>query len=372
MWSSIVAISRKEVLHIQRDRFLVRTVLLMQLIQVLLLGFMDTTVRHLPTVVVDQDRSSFSREFTAQVQATTTFEITHSATSLQEARSLIRSGRCRVGLLLPPDFRTKRAARSGASVLVLVDGSDATASSHAIATINGLVARANVEELSATSSRVIAAQPPLSANSITLFNPEGRTPNFMLPGLLAIALQWFVNMVGAAIARERENGTLERLLMTPLNVMGFMVGKLLPYIAFAFLNMLLVLTVMRWLFGVEIQGSIPLLLLSGFVYLLAILSLGLFVGSNARTNQEVGQKATMLTIPAIFLSGYIFPTSGLPPALYWLAQMMPQTHFVELSRALILRSAEARDLVLHLGALLVITAIMMSLAVRRFIIATHG
>jgi ABC-type multidrug transport system permease subunit len=372
MWSSIVAITRKEILHIQRDRFVVRTVLLMQLIQVLLLGFMDTTVRHLPTVIVDQDRSSFSREFTAQIQATTTFEITHNATSLQEARGLIRSGRCRVGVLLPPDFRTKRAARSGASILLLVDGSDATASANAIAAINGLVARANVEELSATSSRVLSTEPPLSANSITLFNPEGRTPNYMLPGLIAIVLQWFVNMVASALSRERENGTLERLLMTPLDVMGFMIGKAIPYVVFAFLNFLLVLTVMRWLFGVEIRGSIPLLLLSGFVYLLAVLSLGLFVGSNARSGQEVTLKATLLTIPAIFLSGYIFPTSGLPPILYWLAQAMPQTHFVELSRALILRSAEFRDLLVHLGALLLITTLMMVLAVRRFRVATGG
>jgi ABC-2 type transport system permease protein len=371
MWSSIVAIARKEILHIQRDKFTVRTVIMMQLIQVFLLGFMDTTTRKLPTVIVDQDNSSFSREFTAQVQAMTTFDVVYAATSLHEARALIRGGKARVGILVPPDFRTKRVERSGASVLVLVDGSDAAASAQALAAINGLVARANVEELSATSSRIRSAE-PLSARSITLFNPEGRTPNFMLPGLIAIAMQWFMNMVGVSLARERESGTLERLLMTPLHVVGFMIGKLAPYLVFAFLNYLLVLTIIRWLFGVEIQGSIPLLLLSGTLYLFTVLSVGLFIGANARSNQEVIQKATVLTIPAIFLSGYLFPTSGLPTPLYVLAQLLPQTHFVELARALILRSAHLEDILVHIGALILTGGLMMFLAVRRFRRATRG
>src|SRR5450631_2222245 len=219
MWDSFVAIFRKEMLHILRDRGTLAIALVIPLFQLVLFGFIDQTVRDLSTVVVDQDRSVESRELIDQLRATRTFAVTEITSSPHEARQAIIAGRARVGVVIPPDFHDKRARALGAKVLVLIDGSDSQVSAQALAAVNGIAADVTIKDIQAEAhASGVVHQPGLSVQPIILFNPGGRTANFIIPGLIAIVLQIVAIVLTAiAIVRERERGTLEQLLVTPVN-----------------------------------------------------------------------------------------------------------------------------------------------------------
>lgn len=336
MWSSFKAIFRKELLHIFRDRGTLVATFMIPIMQLILFGFIDQTVRNLPTVVVDQDRSTESRELMSQLTASQTFHITRVTANPHEARLEITSGHARVGIIIPPDYHNKRARGQVAKILVLIDGSDSTASAQALASINGLIAQKNIEYISQNGK----TSQPYSAQPIILFNPDGRTANYIIPGLVAILLQ-IVAMVLAAVAivREREQGTLEQLLVTPINPLGLMLGKLGPYLLIGLTEMAMILFLMRFVFSVPIQGNVIFLFGMALIYLFALLALGLFVSTNAKTQAQAQQQAQMFLLPSIFLSGYIFPSAGLPKVLYAIGRCLPATHMVEIMRGVILRGA---------------------------------
>ena len=224
IWASFVAIFRKEFLHITRDRSTMVIALTIPIFQMVLFGFIDQTVNDLPTVVVDQDNSSQSRELMDQLRATGTFAIRRITESPRAAREEIAAGRARGGVIIPPDYHDKRARGTGAKVLVLIDGSDSTVSAQALAAVTGIAANVSLEEV---SERVrgsgTSPEPPLSTQPVILFNPDGRTANYIIPGLVAIMLQIVAIVLTAiAIVREREKGTLEQLLVTPIDPLGLM------------------------------------------------------------------------------------------------------------------------------------------------------
>jgi drug efflux transport system permease protein len=363
MWTSFVAIFRKEFLHILRDRGTLITAVSIPVFQLVLFGFIDQTVRNLPTVVVDQDHSSQSRELLDQLRATRTFEIKHITFNPHEAREDITAGRARVGIVIPPDFHNKRSRGEDAKILVLIDGSDSTASSQALASVNGLVAARNLDD----AQKVVGQRLPLSAQPIILFNPDGRTANYIIPGLIAILLQLVaIVLVAIALVRERERGTLEQLLVTPVNPLGLMMGKLVPYLILGLGEMALVLFLMRFGFGVPIRGSLLFLFVIATIYLFSLLSIGLFVAAQAQTQAEAFQRAQMLFLPSIFLSGYIFPFSGLPKILQAIGEILPATHMIAIMRGVVLRNAGFMELLPNVIALVLMSAALVGVSVRRF------
>jgi len=363
MWSSFVAVFQKEFLHIFRDRGTLIAAFSIPVFQLILFGFIDQTVRNLPTVVVDQDRSVESRELIDKMRATQTFKITRLTFNPHEARQEIISGRARVGIVIPPDFHGKRVRGDGAKLLALIDGSDSTASAQALAAVNGLIATENLAQTQAT----IGAKQPLSAQPIILFNPDGRTANYIIPGLVAILLQ-IVAMVLAAVAivRERERGTLEQLLVTPIDPLGLMLGKLGPYLIIGLVEMALILFLMRWVFDVPIRGNLVFLFLMAVIYLFALLAMGLFVSTRAQTQAQAQQLAQMFLLPSIFLSGYIFPAEGLPSVLWAIGRVLPATHMVAIMRGVVLRDAGPIELLPNVLALIAISIILVWLSVSRF------
>ncbi len=366
--NSFVAVFQKEFLHIRRDRGTLGIALAIPIFQLVLFGFIDQTVTAVPTVVVDQDETRVSRELMDQLRATHTFEITKVTRDPHEARADIISGRVRVGVVIPPDYHDKRIRGAGAKILVLIDGSDSTVSAQALAAVNGLVSNANLEQVGRTAalSRDVAA-PPLSAQPIVLFNPDGRTPNYIIPGLCAILLQIVATVLTAvAIVREREKGTLEQLLVTPIDPLGLMLGKLAPYLFVGVFEMAGVLMVMRWGFGVPIRGSLAFLFAMALVYLFALLSMGLFISTRAQTQAQAQQMAQFLFLPSIFLSGYIFPAAGLPLVLRTFGRFFPATHMIEIMRGVVLRAAGPRELHPPVGALIAMSAFLVWASVRRF------
>jgi ABC-2 type transport system permease protein len=366
IWSSFLAVFQKEFLHIRRDRATMITALTIPLFQLILFGFIDQTVKNVPTVVVDQDQTRQSRELLDQLRATHTFKIAKLTTNPHDARDEITAGRARVGVVIPPDYHDKRVSGSGAKILVLIDGSDSTVSAQALAAINGLVATQNIEAVSKNVGAAAPA-PPIAAQPIVLFNPDGRTANYIIPGLVAILLQIVaVILTSLALVRERERGTLEQLLVTPINPTGLMLGKLAPYLVVGIIEMALVLTAMRWGFSVPIQGSLIFLFAMAVIYLFAILAMGLFISTRAQTQAAAMQAGQMLLLPSIFLSGYIFPASGLPLVLYWIGRCLPATHMIAIMRGVVLRNAGPMDLLPNVAALIGMSVLLVWLSIRRF------
>ncbi len=361
MWSSFVAILQKEFKHIFRDRGTLVMFFMLPVVQLSLFGFLDQNVKNLPTVIVDQDQTRYSRELVDQLRATKTFEIAEITNSPEQARAMIARGTARVGVMIPPDFHDKRAKRDNAQFLVLIDGSDSNVSAQALASINGLAAQQNFD-----AARALGAKPQISAQPIVLFNPGGRTANYIIPGLVAILLQIAAMVLASiAIVREREQGTMEQLLVTPINPIGLVLGKLAPYLVIGIVEMALILLIMRWGFDVPIQGSLVFLFATAVMYLFALLALGLTISMRAQTQMAAQQMAQMLLLPSIFLSGYIFPVAGLPKVLYWIGRALPATHMIDVMRGAVLRSAGPFDLLPSLLALAGISVVLVTVSVRR-------
>ncbi len=363
MWSSFRATFDKEFLHLRRDRGTLTLAFMLPLFQLILFGFIDQTVHNVATVVVDQDRSTYSRELIDRLRATGTFRIDRVTMNPHDARQDITAGRARVGFIIPPDYHDKRTRSTDAKILTLIDGSDSTVSAQALASVNGLVASMNIEEITSGARAPFA----VSAQPIILYNPDGRTANFIIPGLVAILLQIVAVMLAAvAIVREREKGTLEQLLVTPINPLGLMLGKLGPYLFVGLGEMGLILTAMRWGFNVPIRGNLVFLFGMALIYLFALLALGLFVSSRTKTQGEAQQMAQMLVLPSIFLSGYIFPSEGLPFVLRMIGRILPATHMVAIMRGVVLRNAGPVELMPHVLALVAISTVLVGLSVRSF------
>jgi len=360
--SSFLAIFRKELLHIRRNKAVLFLAVMLPLMQLTMYGFIDQTVHDVPTVVVDQSRSVASRELMDQLRATKTFAIKSVTSDPHRARTEIIAGRAGVGIVIPPDYHGKRARGESAKILVLIDGSDSIVSSGALAAVNGVVSSQNLK-LVAREPRVSM---PIAAQPIVLFNPEGRTANFLIPGLVAVILQMIAVMLAAgSIVREREQGTMEQLLVTPVDPLGLMLGKVAPYLFVALADTAMILGLMRFAFGVPIRGSLTLLFAIMVLYLSALLALGLYISTTATTQQEAQQKVQMLFLPSIFLSGYLFPLNGMPIVLQVIGQLLPTTHMVAIMRGIVLRDAGAVELLPHLLALVAFAVLMIWLSIRK-------
>jgi ABC-2 type transport system permease protein len=361
VWRSFLAVFRKEFLHIFRDKGTLRLALMLPVMQLALFGFIDQTVHDLSTAIVDQDHSVESRLFRDEIKATKTFKIVTVTTDPERARQEIRSGRARVAIVIPPRFHDDRVRGAQAQVLVLIDGSDSTVSAQALASVNGLVASDNGARL----ETVVPGQGAIAAQPIILFNPEGRTANYIIPGLVAVLLQLVGIVLSAgAIVREREKGTFEQLLVTPIDPLGLMLGKLFPYLVLSLVEMTSILLAMRFGFGVPIRGSLLLLYGIALFYLSALLSLGLLISTRAKTQMEAQQMAQLLFLPGIFLSGYIFPLEGMPLVLRGIGLLFPVTHMIAVMRGVVLRNASFMDLWPHIATLMAMSIVLVWLGAR--------
>jgi ABC-2 type transport system permease protein len=355
---------RKEAMQMIRDRGTLRFALLVPAFQLVLFGLIDTNVRHVRTVVFDQSRTEVSRRLVSELVNTSYFDIVAYAPSRAALRNYVVAGRASVAVEIPPDYARRRLNRQPADVLVLIDGSDSSISAQALAAANGLALSDSIIDL---AQRAGAADLSLRVHPVLLFNPDSRSANLLIPGLVAILLTFSGTLLAAfAIVRERERGTLEQLMVTPASPVAVVLGKLLPYLGLAFVQLLFVLGLMVLVFRVPIHGDLPLLLGLAIVYLFALLALGLLVSSWAKSQMEAVQIAQMFLLPSIMLSGYIFPLSSLPGPLRWVSQVLPATHFIAIARGIIIRGAGFADLWRNVAALLVIAALLVAGSTRAF------
>jgi ABC transporter DrrB family efflux protein len=360
MFRGFSSIFYKESIHILRDP---RTLLLMLMIpglQLTIFGFaIDFDVKHIPTVVYDLDRREPARDLVDTFVNTTYFDVVGHAESDAELNQAIVDGRAQVGLKIPPDFTARLLDGEAATFQVLIDGSDSTIARQALNVSNGIAMDRSLKIAASTVPRFV--RPPVEARPRILFNPDMETARFMVPGLVGIIMQLVtVFLTAFSIVREKENGTLEQLMVTPVSRLGLMLGKLAPYSIVGAFETCIVLLLMRYLFGVHIAGSLPLLAMFSIPFLITALGLGLLVSTIASSQVEAMQWAFLIMLPSILLSGFIFPQENMPRPIYFIGQFIPVTYFLRILRGIILRGAGFPEL-WDQGLFLVIMAVVLLL-----------
>lgn len=358
------AVLRKELKQLLRDRALLGFALTIPIFELLIFGVIDTSVKHVPTAVFDQCRSAESRALVRDFANTGTFEVTSRVDSRAALRAEIVAGRAAVGIEIPPEFARRRLAGRAADFLVLIDGSESSLSAQSLAAVNGLALSRSLEEL---ARRAGVREPPLRPFPRVLFNPDSRSANLLIPGLIAILLTFSGTILAAfSIVKERERGTLEQLMVTPVSPVAVVLGKLLPYLGVGLVQLVAILVLMTTLFRVPINGSPLLLLALAVVYLFSLLAAGLLVSSRSATQMEAVQAAQSILLPSIFLSGYVFPIASLPGPLQVVSRLLPATHFIAIARGIVIRGAGFADLYAHVAALVGLSALLVVASTRAF------
>lgn len=365
-FAGLVPVLRKEAIHLRRDPMALFVTVFIPVLQLLLLGFaINTNVRQIKTVIYDQAKTQESRRLLDRFVNSDDFKIVYDAASDDELNREIVAGRARVGIKIPPDYSRRLLAGETASILVLVDGSDSSVAGEASNVANAIALQESLDRVLSFAN--VRAQLPVEARRKVLFNPDSRSPNFLLPGMIVILLQMMTVMLTAlAIVREREKGTLEQLFMTPVHPLGLMIGKIVPYALLSFGELCVVLTLMRVLFGVPIHGNVFLLLALAAPFILAMLGFGLLISTRAQSQQEAIQMAFGTMMPSIFLSGYIFPLDNMPLFFQWVSRLIPATYLIEISRGVILRGAGFFDLWKQGLALAAMSVLLIVISARRF------
>ncbi len=336
------AILFKEFITIFRDRTTLFFMFFPPLLQIIAFGFaLDNDVKHMALAVCDEDRTAESRALVAAFVNTRTFRVVRETASVAELAETIRRGRAYAGLQIPPDFTRNLRAGRPAAVQVLVDGSNSTTALQALNTALGVAFQKSVAILLGETGRTAV---PIEVRPQMLFNPAMRAPNFFVPGVIGTALQIATVFAAAmSVVRERERGTLENLLVSPMSRWGMMLGKLVPYLCVSMTMATCLFLILRWVFQVPIHGAVPALFLAAFLFIVALISLGLLISTRAQTQNAALQMSMTIMLPSIFFSGFIFPRETLPWIFYAISTVLPATYFIDLMRAIVLRGATFAD-----------------------------
>ena len=366
-----LAIVGKEFIHIFRDRRTLALSFAMPIVMLLLLGYAATTdVRNVSLAIWDQDRSPASRELIDAFRAADYFRIDYYVGSEEEIDRLIGAGAARAGMIIPPGYASDLAAGRQAQVAVALDGSDPivaqTALAAAIQTGQAKateIALARLDERGQSASFVL----PLEVRTQVWYNPDLVSAYYMVPALIGIILLFqSVILTSTAVVRERERGTIEQLIVTPIRSLELVVGKISPYVVIAFINTIGVLVVGALLFRVPIVGSVPLLLALAALFLATALGIGLLISTVAHTQQEAMVTAIFYLLPNIFLSGFFFPLAAMPEILQWISLAFPLRYFLIIVRGVVLKGVGIEALWPEVIALVIFATLVTVAAARRF------
>ena len=354
--SRLWSIALKELIQLRRDRLTLAMMAALPVAQLLLFGYaIDTDVRHIPTVVYDQDRSAQSRDFAQRMQATGFYDLKGEVRSYEEISRAFRKGDARVALVVPPGYASDLARGRPGNLQLVVDGTDPQTVASASNTAAGLASASALQ------------RPRIVVEPATWYNPDLKTSAYIVPGLVGVILTMTMVMLTAmAIARERERGTLEQLIVSPLRRGELVVAKILPYVAIGYAQMTLILLLGRAIFGVPFRGSLALLYLLAFVFIAANLALGLFFSTLAKTQQQAMQMSFFFLLPNILLSGFMFPWEAMPRAAQLLSQALPLTHFLRIVRGITLKGSGLTEVSAELGWMAGILVVLVVLASARF------
>src|SRR5574341_831324 len=366
----LISIIRKEFIQILRDpRTLIMT-LVIPIMQLFLLGYAATTdIKNIPLAVWDQNRTPQSRALLDAFRAADYFSIAYDVDSQDDVRALIENGKVRGALIIPPDY-DRRLLGGDAQVSIILDGSDATNGSTALSVsklIGQSYATKVMTEQAALLGRAASVTPPLDVRTQVWYNPDLVSAYFMIPGVIGMILYAITTMLTATtIVRERERGTMEQLIVTPIRSWELVIGKILPYVALAFFDTLEVLLIGHWWFGVPVRGDLGLILAASGLLLLSSLGIGLFASTVANTQQEAMLTVWMTLLPGIFLSGFFFPLEAMPQFLRLVSYAIPLRYYLVVIRALLLKGVGAAAIQNEIIALALFGIVIMTAAALRF------
>jgi ABC-2 type transport system permease protein len=331
----ILSVSRKEVIHIVRDPATLFFAICIPVAELLMLGYaIDTNVRHVRTVVFDEARTQESRALLRRFENSDDFRFVGEVFTDRDLDAALVSGRARVGLKVPENYSRRVLGNQTGQLLVLVDGSESSVAAEAVNVSNAIALSESLDHLQQGRPMTVEARP------MVLFNPDTRSPNFLLPGLMVVLTQVMAIMLSAnAIVREKENGTLEQLFMTPVRAGELMLGKLVPYLGLTLLEFWGIALLMTTIFRVPVRGSFVTLTMIALPFFLTMLGAGLWISTRVQTRDASMQMSMGTVIPSILLTGYIFPLDSMPSFFYGVAHFVPTTWMIDAARGVILRGA---------------------------------
>ena len=389
-----LAVFIKEFQQMLRDRMTFAMAIGVPVLQLVLFGYaINLDVRHVPTAVIDRSRSAASRKLLGQLSATQTFDLRRAAADEREALDLLARSEVGAVVVIPPDFERRLARGRGAEISILADASNPTVASAVAAAGSGLAAKLASRFQPVAPSPVLGASAvsgparrlapddrsqfgptvdlvrpePLRVAVLPLYNPERRTAVFIVPGLIGVILTMTMMLMTAlALVRERERGTFEFLIATPVRRTEVMVGKILPYLVVGHVQVAIVLGLGAFVFHVPIQGSLLELAPGTLVFIAAMLTMGLVISSAARTQFQAVQMAFFFFLPSMLLSGFMFPFDAMPEPAQWIGSVLPLTHFLRIARGILLKGAPLSSMLDEVAAIALFGAVTLALAVRTF------
>jgi len=372
LWRRIRHIVKKEFIQVRRDPRMLRIIIIAPLFQLIIFGYAATTdIKHISTAVLDQDRSRQSRDLIARFANSGYFDLDYYVARPQDMAPLLDRGEARVGIEIPRDFAQSLAAGRSAPLQVIVDGTDSATAGTVLGYMGGILRRFS-EDLLEERAQMVRAKlvrlPRIEERTRVWYNPDLKSVNFMVPGVVCMILL-VVTMIltSLAIVKEREIGTLEQLVVTPIRPAELIIGKVIPFVIIAYVDVLLILIVARAWFRVPVAGSTALLLALSGVFLMTSLGTGLFISTVSRTQQQAQMTSFFIMMPSILLSGFMFPIENMPQWVQFITYLIPLRYFVTITREIFLKGSGLAVLWPHVLALLALGVAILGLSASRFV-----
>jgi len=367
-WHRLWAVVLKEFVQMKRDRVTFGMMVGIPLMQLLLFGFaINSDPKHLPTALRVADQGAFARTLVASLQHSGYFRIVRETETEAEARRMLELGQVQFVVNVPEDFSRRLLRGERPALLVEADATDPAATGPALAALRALVDGVFERDLKGPLANLQAKPGPVELRLHAHYNPENITQYNVVPGLMGVVLTMTMVVITAlAITRERERGTMENLLATPVRPFEVMVGKILPYIAVGYVQVTLILLAAKYLFGVPMVGSVALLYGVALFFIAANLSVGITFSTLAKNQLQAVQMAFFFFLPSILLSGFMFPFRGMPEWAQWIGSCLPLTHFLRIVRGVLLKGNGLAEIAPHLWPLMVFLVVAMTVGVKRY------
>ncbi len=362
------AIVLKEFIQMKRDRVTFGMMVGIPLMQLMLFGFaINTDPKHLPTAIRSADQGPFARTLVAALKQSGYFELVREAQTEAETQELLRLGEVQFIINIPEDFSRRLLRGERPTVLIEADATDPAATGPAISAVRALTETVLNRDLTGPLTRLRAKSGPVDFQLHAHYNPENITQYNVVPGLMGVVLTMTMVVITAlAITRERERGTMENLLATPVRPFEVMVGKILPYIAVGYIQVTLILLAAHFFFHVPLLGSLPLLYAVALLFIAANLAVGITFSTLAQNQLQAVQMAFFFFLPSILLSGFMFPFRGMPEWAQWIGTCLPNTHFLRIVRGILLKDNGLAEIAPELWPLLLFLAVAMTIGVKRY------
>jgi ABC-2 type transport system permease protein len=367
-WQRFWAIVAKEFIQMRRDRLTFGMMVGIPMLQLILFGYaINSDPKHLPTAVYSADNSVFSRTIVWALRNSSYFDITRQAKNQAEIQRLLAQGKVQFSIEIPVDFSRDLLRGKKPDLLLEADATDPTAVGYAIAAINSLVPTVLNRDLTGPLTNLRTSSPPFNLVIHQHYNPENITQYNIVPGLMGVMLTMtMIIITGLAITRERERGTMENLLSTPVHPGEVIIGKIVPYIAVGYIQVFLILLAAKFLFDVPMIGSLTLLLIMTFLFIVANLAVGITFSTIAKNQLQAVQMAFFFFLPSLLLSGYMFPFRGMPGWAQDIGECLPLTHYLRVVRGILLKGNGLAEIAPDLWPIALFLVVMLTIGIKRY------